>query len=90
MFYGFLWCGPSRLMGTVVEVYLTIKGIIWPKEISPFHVHLISLGEMKKPMNFTKELKQKLDVLLTIEKFLLEKNSLTVTFSVFPLRIVRK
>lgn len=35
--------GPSRLMGTVVEISHDEKGIIWPEEIAPFNVHLIVL-----------------------------------------------
>lgn len=35
--------GPGRIMGTVVEIFNDEKGIIWPKELSPFEVHLISL-----------------------------------------------
>jgi prolyl-tRNA synthetase len=35
--------GPGRLMGAVVEVHHDEKGIIWPKEIAPFSVHIISL-----------------------------------------------
>src|SRR3989344_3116465 len=37
--------GLGRLMGTVVEVLSDEKGIIWPKEIAPFQVHLLSLGQ---------------------------------------------
>lgn len=37
--------GLGRLMGTVVETLSDEKGIIWPKEIAPFQVHIISLGE---------------------------------------------
>jgi len=37
--------GLGRLMGTVVEVLSDDKGIIWPAAISPFHIHLLSLGE---------------------------------------------
>lgn len=36
--------GPGRLMGTVVEVLSDDKGIVWPKEIAPFSVHLISIS----------------------------------------------
>lgn len=36
--------GPSRLMGTVVESSSDERGIIWPKEISPFDLHLVVLG----------------------------------------------
>ena len=39
--------GPARVMGTVVEVSHDDKGIIWPKEIAPFDVHLICLGDSK-------------------------------------------
>lgn len=35
--------GPARLMGTVVEVLSDDKGIVWPKSIAPFGVHLISI-----------------------------------------------
>jgi prolyl-tRNA synthetase len=33
--------GPSRTMGTIVEIHHDEKGIIWPKEVAPFLVHLI-------------------------------------------------
>jgi prolyl-tRNA synthetase len=37
--------GPSRIMGTVVEVFHDERGIIWPESIAPFKVHLLSLKE---------------------------------------------
>ncbi len=40
--------GPSRVMGTVVEVLSDEKGIIWPKEISPFTAHIIRLGDSEQ------------------------------------------
>ena len=40
--------GPSRVMGTVVEVHHDEKGMVWPEEIAPFQVHLISLGDEGK------------------------------------------
>ena len=57
--------GLGRLMGTVVEVWHDEKGIIWPEEIAPFKVHLITLnsGERKidqKIKKFSKEIYQKL------------------------------
>jgi len=39
--------GPSRTMGAVVEVHHDEKGIIWPKEVSPFQVHLIPIENTK-------------------------------------------
>ncbi len=35
--------GPARLMGTIVEVLSDDKGIVWPKEVSPFSAHLVSI-----------------------------------------------
>lgn len=37
--------GVSRLMGTIVEVHNDEKGIVWPKSVAPFQVHLISIGK---------------------------------------------
>jgi prolyl-tRNA synthetase len=37
--------GPGRLMGTIVEVHHDENGIIWPKEVAPFAVHMIILSE---------------------------------------------
>jgi len=36
--------GPSRVMGSIVEVMHDDRGIIWPKSVAPFAVHLISLS----------------------------------------------
>lgn len=38
--------GPSRVMGTVVELCHDDAGIIWPKNIAPYQVHLIGLDGM--------------------------------------------
>ena len=40
--------GPARLMGTIVEILSDEKGIVWPKGVSPFAVHLISLANANK------------------------------------------
>ena len=40
--------GLGRLLGTIVEVNHDEKGIIWPKEVAPFLVHLIPVGDDKK------------------------------------------
>jgi prolyl-tRNA synthetase len=39
--------GVGRLMGAIVEISHDEKGIVWPKEVAPFQVHLVSLGEDK-------------------------------------------
>jgi len=48
--------GPSRIMGTIVEVLSDEEGIIWPKEITPYHVHLIDLKETEKADKLVKAL----------------------------------
>jgi len=40
--------GPPRVMGAVVENNSDKNGIIWPKEIAPFDIHLIQIGDNKK------------------------------------------
>jgi len=40
--------GPSRIMGTLVEVFNDEKGIIWPEAVAPFQYHLVSLGQDKE------------------------------------------
>lgn len=37
--------GNTRLLGTIVEAKHDEKGIIWPKSVAPFHVHLLQLGD---------------------------------------------
>ena len=37
--------GPSRVMGTIVEVHHDDNGIIWPEEIAPFKFHLLNLSK---------------------------------------------
>ncbi len=43
--------GPTRLMGTLVEVLGDDKGLVWPEAVAPFKVHLVGLnledGEVK-------------------------------------------
>lgn len=35
--------GPSRIMGTIAECLSDERGLVWPTEIAPFHVHLVAL-----------------------------------------------
>lgn len=37
--------GISRLMGAIVEVYHDEHGIIWPKPVAPFDVHLVHIED---------------------------------------------
>lgn len=40
--------GLTRTMGTIVEMHHDEKGIIWPKEVSPFQVYFIDLTNSRK------------------------------------------
>src|SRR5680860_873 len=51
--------GLSRILGTVVEVCHDEKGIIWPEEIAPYKVHLLSLNENEVADKLYEELKEK-------------------------------
>lgn len=45
VFMGSYGIGPGRLMGTIVELMSDEKGLVWPKEVAPFSVHIVSLGK---------------------------------------------
>ena len=36
--------GPSRIMGTLVEIFHDDKGIIWPESVAPYKINLVALG----------------------------------------------
>ncbi len=56
VYMGSYGIGVPRLMGVVVEVFADERGIVWPEEIAPFQVHLISLNQDKE----TEKIYQKL------------------------------
>ena len=58
VFMGSYGMSPARLMGTIVELNNDDKGIIWPKSVSPFDVHLISLDKNKEAELVYKKLKE--------------------------------
>lgn len=51
--------GLGRTMAAIVEKYNDEKGIMWPKEASPYDVHLITLDGAKDAENIYKELEEK-------------------------------
>jgi prolyl-tRNA synthetase len=60
--------GLGRLMGAVVELNNDEKGIVWPKTVAPFLVHLISIEDSRKvriatEKLYTSLLKENIDVL---------------------------
>jgi prolyl-tRNA synthetase len=45
--------GPGRIMGTVVETFADDRGMVWPRSIAPFDVHLVWIpgeGEVGKDL----------------------------------------
>ncbi len=52
--------GTTRLVGTIVEAKHDEKGIIWPKSVAPYLVHLISLGNDENVLKDAESLYEKL------------------------------
>ncbi len=48
--------GIGRLMGTIVEELSDEKGIVWPKSVAPFDLHLISLAKNEEAEDLKHEL----------------------------------
>lgn len=48
--------GLARTLATIVEKYHDEKGIVWPKAVAPFAVHLISIRENEKTERVYKQL----------------------------------
>lgn len=48
--------GVGRLMASIVEQHHDDFGIIWPKEVAPYQVHIVSLGKDEESMNASQEL----------------------------------
>lgn len=44
VYMGSYGMSPTRLMGTIVEINSDEKGIIWPKSVAPYDIHLICLN----------------------------------------------
>lgn len=52
--------GPSRVLGTVVEIHHDEQGIIWPESIAPFDIHLLVLGDSQDVMAQAKKIHDQL------------------------------
>jgi prolyl-tRNA synthetase len=53
--------GPGRVMGTIVETHNDKNGIIWPKEVAPYQVHIVSLGKDEAVMQESEKLYNQLN-----------------------------
>jgi prolyl-tRNA synthetase len=59
VYLGSYGMSPSRLMGSVVELNHDEKGMIWPENMAPFQVHLLSLGKNEEAEKIYKNLLEK-------------------------------
>jgi prolyl-tRNA synthetase len=48
--------GTTRLLGTIVEASHDEKGIIWPKTVAPFQVHLLTLGKSESTLEVAEKI----------------------------------
>lgn len=53
--------GLGRAMGAIAEVLSDDNGIIWPAEVAPFQVHLITLGDHQDVLSQATEVKESLE-----------------------------
>ena len=56
VYLGSYGIGITRLMGVLVEVFSDEKGIVWPKSVAPFAVHLVRLGDKAEVVEFADKL----------------------------------
>ncbi|MCL5435158.1 MAG: His/Gly/Thr/Pro-type tRNA ligase C-terminal domain-containing protein [Patescibacteria group bacterium] len=50
--------GPTRILGTLVEMFHDDKGIIWPESVTPFDAHLVEIQNSNvKSQNYNSKLK---------------------------------
>ncbi len=56
VFLGSYGVGITRLMGVIAEIFSDEKGLVWPKEVAPFAVHLIRLGNNENTLKFADKL----------------------------------
>lgn len=43
--------GPSRLMGLIAEHFADDKGLVWPENVAPYKVYLVSIGNVADQAN---------------------------------------
>jgi prolyl-tRNA synthetase len=56
VWFGSYGIGPTRVMGTLVEVSHDDKGVIWFPQVAPFDVHILRLGKDKETEKIYKAL----------------------------------
>lgn len=48
VFMGSYGIGPSRLMGLIAELFADEKGLVWPENIAPAKIYLVSIGDAQE------------------------------------------
>jgi prolyl-tRNA synthetase len=56
IYMGCYGIGVSRLMGVIAEVYNDDAGLKWPRQVAPYDVHLVSLGDNAEVRRKSEEL----------------------------------
>lgn len=59
VYMGSYGLGSSRVMGVMVEKFADDKGLVWPKNVAPFDVHLISIKSNDKAEEVYKKLQDR-------------------------------
>lgn len=52
VYMGCYGIGTSRIMGTLAEVLHDDAGLLWPRAVAPFHVHLLPFAKTKEEESF--------------------------------------
>jgi prolyl-tRNA synthetase len=52
VYLGSYGIGVTRVMGVIAEVFSDDRGLIWPKDVSPFAVHLVRLGNNESTLAY--------------------------------------
>jgi prolyl-tRNA synthetase len=60
VYLGSYGIGITRLMGVIVEHFADERGIVWPKAVAPFQIHLVSLCREDEHIKAADELYQTL------------------------------
>ncbi len=53
VYLGSYGIGITRLMGVITEAFADEKGIVWPKTVTPFHVHLLYIKSKEESVKNT-------------------------------------
>lgn len=61
VFLGSYGIGITRVMGVISEVLSDDHGLVWPKEIAPFNIHIVRLGESENVKKFADSLYEDLE-----------------------------